>query len=132
MKIKLLFIFSLLFFLGFIQVEAQEIIVDYKNQPVVDSDLDGITDEGEKQIYKTDSNNPDTDGDGIYDGVEAANGTDPMGGTLIISGNPEKIIPAQKPTKSLWKWYIAGSAILFLLATIFLPKIFRRINLKKY
>lgn len=43
-----------------------------------DLDGDGITNDDETNLYGTDPNNPDTDGDGIDDGVEIANGTDPL------------------------------------------------------
>ncbi|MDO8512829.1 MAG: hypothetical protein Q7S57_06175 [bacterium] len=43
----------------------------------VDSDNDGLSDAMEA-LYKTDPNNPDTDGDGYKDGDEVANGYDPL------------------------------------------------------
>lgn len=43
----------------------------------LDSDGDGIPDAREYFMYHTDPNNPDTDGDGMNDGDEAALGTDP-------------------------------------------------------
>lgn len=43
-----------------------------------DIDGDGILNDDEVNIYGTDPTNPDTDGDGIEDGVEIANGTDPL------------------------------------------------------
>lgn len=43
-----------------------------------DIDGDGILNDDETDLYGTDPNNPDTDGDGIDDGVEIANGTDPL------------------------------------------------------
>ena len=46
-----------------------------------DSDNDGLSNEME-EIYGTDKNNPDTDGDGFKDGEEVKNGYDPT-----ISGN---------------------------------------------
>jgi hypothetical protein len=42
-----------------------------------DSDNDGLTDVME-EIYGTDKNNPDTDGDGYLDGDEVENGYDPL------------------------------------------------------
>lgn len=42
-----------------------------------DSDKDLLTDEREEELG-TDPNNPDTDGDGYKDGVEVANGHDPL------------------------------------------------------
>lgn len=48
-----------------------------------DSDRDGISDEDEINIYKTDANNPDTDNDGYSDWVELNQGYSPL--------NPGKI-----------------------------------------
>jgi hypothetical protein len=44
---------------------------------LVDTDKDGLIDEQELQ-FKTDINNPDTDGDGFVDGLEIAKGFDPL------------------------------------------------------
>lgn len=43
----------------------------------IDSDQDGLSDAIET-LYKTDPNNPDSDGDGYKDGDEIANGYDPL------------------------------------------------------
>jgi|GEM_PF-483331 cell division protein FtsL len=45
-----------------------------------DLDNDGLTGKEEINIYGTDPNNPDTDGDGYLDGVEVENGYDPLSG----------------------------------------------------
>ena len=42
-----------------------------------DADKDGLSDDDEENLYSTDPNNPDTDSDGLNDGVEVANGLDP-------------------------------------------------------
>jgi len=52
-------------------------------QAGLDSDNDGVPDEDEINIYWTDQNNPDTDGDGYNDWLELNNGYTPL--------NPEKI-----------------------------------------
>ena len=49
-----------------------------------DSDEDGLPDRMEQTLYGTDHNNPDTDGDGLEDGWEVANGLDPLD-----SGEPD-------------------------------------------
>ncbi|WP_434299375.1 adventurous gliding motility protein AgmC [Corallococcus exiguus] len=60
----------------------------------VDSDNDGLTDE-EEILVGTDPNNPDTDGDGIPDGIEVkVGGTDPLDSDSdddgILDGNEDK------------------------------------------
>jgi gliding motility-associated-like protein len=47
------------------------------DDPTIDSDGDGLTDQEEINIG-TDPTNPDTDGDGIPDGQEVANGSNPL------------------------------------------------------
>jgi hypothetical protein len=42
-----------------------------------DRDQDGLYDDDETDVYGTDPDNPDTDGDGSDDGLEVFNGTDP-------------------------------------------------------
>ena len=46
--------------------------------PAGDSDGDGLTDEGEINIYGIDPNNPDTDSDGMPDGWEVQFGSNPL------------------------------------------------------
>jgi len=52
---------------------------DRSGDSALDSDNDGLTDADELNIYGTDPNNPDTDGDTYPDGVEVANGYNPLG-----------------------------------------------------
>lgn len=49
----------------------------------LDSDLDGLTDYEEINIYGTDPLNPDTDGDSYSDGEEVLNGYNPLGDGLL-------------------------------------------------
>ena len=43
-----------------------------------DEDADGLSDWNEINVYGTDSHNPDTDGDGMDDGMEILKGSDPL------------------------------------------------------
>jgi methionine sulfoxide reductase heme-binding subunit len=108
--------------------------VDYKGNPVVDSDLDGLTDEGEKQIYRTAVNNPDTDGDGYLDGAEALSGTNALdandpGNSVLENVN------ASLDQKTPWIWYVSRSAgllgFIFLWLAVFLGLAIRNPLLKK-
>lgn len=60
---------------GKIVIEDQGATVTIK----IDTDKDGLTDEEEITIYKTNPNNPDTDGDGFKDGDEVKSGYNPNG-----------------------------------------------------
>lgn len=50
---------------------------DIVESVMLDSDNDGLIDADEKEIYKTDPENQDTDGDGYLDGEEIRAGYDP-------------------------------------------------------
>lgn len=98
--------------------------IDYKSQPVVDSDLDGLTDEGEKQVYHTDPNNPDTDGDGVLDGAETVGKTDPLDvgspqSKQVVTNyvHPVNMEPA-------WPWYIVRAAGLMAFLLLYLSIFF--------
>lgn len=47
-------------------------------QSVVDTDNDGLSDQDEIFLYRTDPKNPDTDGDGYFDGEEIRHGYSPL------------------------------------------------------
>lgn len=91
--------------------------VDYGNNPVLDSDLDGLTDEGEKQNYHTDPNNPDSDGDGILDGAEVLNGTNPLDNTSPSAVQNITVRESTQTATEKWSWYLtrAGGLVSFLL-----------------
>lgn len=98
-------------------LENSEKKLDYGKEIIVDSDLDGLTDLGEEELFNTDPLNPDSDGDGFYDGAEIIEETDPLDNTSpvalkIISTN---IVPTERETP--WAWYIsrASGLIAFLL-----------------
>ena len=51
---------------------------DEATNHLVDTDNDGLSDYEEINIYGTDYNNPDTDGDGYFDGLEIKNNYSPL------------------------------------------------------
>ncbi len=86
--------------------------VDYGNNVIVDSDLDGLTDAGEKQIYKTDPQNQDSDGDGFLDGTEVVKNTNPLDATSPVAtrviSTQEKVVTSDVP----WAWYASRASAL--------------------
>jgi hypothetical protein len=115
---KLLFIIAIIITgASFSVALAEEQKVDYKNNPVLDSDLDGLTDEGEKQIYNTDPNIADTDGDGIFDGAEVLTNTNPKDNTSPSAIQETTIYKYPEEERILWSWYLSrsGGLISFLL-----------------
>lgn len=84
--------------------------LDYGSDVIIDSDLDGLTDLGEKNIYKTDPQNPDTDSDGILDGAEIIGGTDALNNTspsaLRTIDTQETLVKNETP----WGWYISRAS----------------------
>ena len=57
----------------------------------VDSDNDGLSDDEEMNIYHTDFQNPDTDGDGFLDGEEIKNNYSPLvSGKKLIEADADK------------------------------------------
>ncbi|KKR21107.1 MAG: Ferric reductase domain protein transmembrane component domain protein [Candidatus Moranbacteria bacterium GW2011_GWA2_39_41] len=103
--------------------------LDYGDQPIVDSDLDGLTNQAEIQIYGTDYKSVDTDSDGLMDGVEVVNGTSPLD-----VADPE-FLPVLNVQETPWAWYIGRASgiigFVFLWITIFLGLAIRNPLLKK-
>ena len=54
-----------------------------------DSDQDGLGDDDEVLVTGTDANNPDSDGDGLVDGVEVANRMNPLDPDMDKDGVPD-------------------------------------------
>lgn len=115
---KILFSLVLFFGLGFfVTANAQEKKVDYGQQVIVDSDLDGLTDEGEKQIFGSDPKNKDSDGDNYSDGVEILSETDPVD-VASFPGFAQKIEAPSEETP--WGWYTSRIAGLVAFALLYI------------
>ena len=102
--------------------------VDYGDGPIVDTDLDGLTDKGEEQIFHTNPRLPDTDGDGFYDGLEVIMNTDPL--TVFGVGESEFI---SRPEPIAWWLSRITGLIAYVLLTlvVFLGFSFRTPFLRK-
>lgn len=136
LSIFLIIILSLYFsVIIFKIVKAESGKVDYKGEVIIDSDLDGLTDEGEKQIYHTDPNNPDSDGDGIFDGTEVSSGTDPLDSASPAAVQTITQTIKQQQGETSWIWYIVRASglvgFIILYALIFLGLAARIPALKK-
>lgn len=68
-------LFSLTFFMGLLAMIFFNPVVF---AAVQDTDLDNLTDESEKNVYQTDPTLFDTDGDGVGDGEEILDSTNPL------------------------------------------------------
>lgn len=102
----------------------QQTKLDYKGDLILDNDLDGLTDLGEKEIFKTNPLSPDSDGDGFYDGVEVIGGTDPLDNTSPAATKTinTKVIPVEKDIP--WPWYISRASGLIAFILLYLVMFF--------
>lgn len=87
---------------------------------VKDSDVDGLSDDGEISIYLTDPNVYDTDGDRVGDGEEVLDGTNPLDSEnsrlAAISGESFGIFG--DPDKFAWYFARATGILSFILLSI--------------
>lgn len=91
---------------------AQEKQLDYKGEVIVDSDLDGLTDLGEKEIFKTDPQNPDSDGDGFFDGTEVVSKTDPLDNSSPRTKETIEKVYTSTQGETPWAWYLTRASAL--------------------
>ena len=82
---------------------------------VKDSDYDGLSDQGEIQVYKTDPLNADTDGDGYLDGAEVLAGTNPL-----VAEVTSTTATSAQPATNLWPWYFTRASGLVAYFLLFL------------
>lgn len=112
---KNIFIFSLIFlgisYFNFAKAQEEK-IVDYKGEIIVDNDLDGLTDQGEIQIYGTDPKNPDSDGDGFLDGAETIAKSDPLDNTSPRAKETIEKIYTSEQGETPWAWYLTRASAL--------------------
>ena len=64
---------------GTVSSPEGDVVPDAGEEMVLDTDNDGLADEAEVAMWKTDPTNPDTDGDGYNDGLEVRSGYSPTG-----------------------------------------------------
>lgn len=118
-------------------VRAEKIYskVDYNGEVIVDSDLDGLTDQGEIQIYKTDPRRADTDEDGFLDGAEILAGTDPLDADSPAKDSAVILSLEKYNQPTPWAWYIGRASgmigFIFLWLTVFLGLSIRNPLFKK-
>ncbi|MFA5986308.1 MAG: ferric reductase-like transmembrane domain-containing protein [Parcubacteria group bacterium] len=116
-------------------VYAQE-KVDYGTEPIVDTDLDALTDKGEVQIFGTDSNDPDTDDDGFFDGVEVLNGTNPLDASDPLVTQFAETVPDTTAERAPISWYFSRAtgivAYVLLWLVTFFGLSFRNPFLKRF
>ncbi len=131
---------------GFVQAQTdgtvQAPVVNYEGQDPMDSDLDGLTDQGEIQIYGTDPKKEDSDGDGYLDGVEVISGSNPVDAvsnpTSIGSQTATQQFEAAETIQdeTPWPWYVSRMsgliAFVLLFISIFLGLTLRVPFLRKF
>jgi methionine sulfoxide reductase heme-binding subunit len=109
-KTKLtIFIFLLLFIFPVLVSADEKREVKYESDVIIDSDLDGLTDEGERQIFLTDPQNPDTDADGISDGAETLGQTNPLDPN---EPKVKEVVVPQIKRETPWVWYATRASAL--------------------
>ncbi|MFZ2190320.1 MAG: ferric reductase-like transmembrane domain-containing protein [Candidatus Magasanikiibacteriota bacterium] len=80
-----------------------------ESSPPLDTDIDGLTDQGETNIFGTDPLSPDTDGDGYLDGAEVLSKSDPL--DYYSPGTIAEVAQEQAKTKEVpWAWYSTRAA----------------------
>jgi hypothetical protein len=86
----------------FAMVNIGQVKALFSFDPALDSDADGVTDADEINYYHTDPRNPDTNGDGIFDGdqihsFDPAFGNDPAHN---LANKPNDVIPPPPATQT--------------------------------
>lgn len=127
---------GLFFSIGGTSVHAQE-NVDYGSEKaIVDTDLDGLTDRGEEQLFGTDIHDPDTDDDGFYDGVEVLQKSDPLDADNPLVTHFAETVSDASGERAPLAWYFSRAtgivAYIFLWLVLFFGFSFRNPLLKRF
>ena len=89
---------------------------------IKDSDADGITDDAEVNVYHTDPYKFDTDGDGVGDGIEVLDGTDPLDPkSSVIAGMAEMKPGILEGDTLLWYFGLAANIVALAFVLIAVP-----------
>lgn len=91
--------------------------VSYPSPPK-DSDYDGLTDQGEIQVYGSDPQNPDSDNDGYLDGAEVLANTSPTDANSPSS--TDETIVSTNEVEIPWPWYISRASAIAAYLLLFL------------
>lgn len=95
------------------------VVASQASAAVKDSDVDGLSDEGETSMYLTDPSVYDTDGDGVGDGEEVMAETDPLDAKSSMFAVPEPSFGIfGDPAKFAWYFARATGVLSFILLTI--------------
>jgi len=74
------------------------------NEKPIDTDVDGLTDQGEMRLFGTDPSSVDTDHDGYFDSTEVLLGSNPTDANSIPTQ------PVVKKYPSPWPWFVTRAA----------------------
>ena len=81
--------------------DGDEVLIYATNVRNRDSDGDLLIDYDEVNTYKTNPNQGDSDGDGATDGLEVAQGSDPLAAAAAVSPIPPEVTPTVEETAEL-------------------------------
>lgn len=98
--------------------------VEYDSAIILDSDLDGLTDKGEEQVFGTNPQDPDSDGDGLLDGAEIignSNANDRLSPLSTKNLTRETVV---KTSPAPWPWYFVRATGLVAFFMLYLSFVF--------
>lgn len=106
-KLLSIVLFAIIAFSSASVFAANEGMVDYGDKVIIDSDLDGLTDEGEVQIYGSDPQNKDSDNNGLFDGAEIMGEVAAQEAAVEVGNKP-----VLQSEETPWAWYVSRMSAL--------------------